>query len=133
MNHSVVLLLLVGGLSGSFQCAVADKLAQPACLSLAELSGSALQTTPGSEKASFMRAYTEAECFVGETARLGMQWLKTEQILHSSLQEADDGHWDEAFHLLKKARFQAEAALLQAEYESRAWKRRVISNPETGK
>lgn len=132
MNNHALLLLLVG-LSGALQSAEAETLGQTKCVSTENLSGQASMIKPGSEQTSFSRAYTEARCFIEESERLGVQWLKTEQILHSSAQKADDGHWDEAFQLLKKARFQAETALNQAKYESGAWERRVISKPEAGK
>ena len=59
-------------------------------------------------------------------ASVGAEWLETEGLLFRSREEADRGNWRTALELVQKACLQAELALQQAEYESIAWKSRVI-------
>lgn len=80
----------------------------------------------GSAKENYKLSYARAECFRLAAASAGAEWLKTEDLLLSSAAEAAKGNWDGARELVQKARFQAEAALLQAGYESQAWRDRVV-------
>lgn len=59
-------------------------------------------------------------------AKAGTEWLKTEELLLQSQVEANNTNWDTAYRLTYKACHQAELALQQAEYESQAWKHRVV-------
>ena len=120
VNIKPLVFLVFCALPGTFQYARADSVEQPDCI--------ALPKPPGveSEKDSFMRAHAEAECFRMAAARVGAEWLKTEQLLKRSLEEAQNKRWDVAHQLVEKARFQAETALQQAGHEARAWQHRVI-------
>ena len=78
------------------------------------------------------REYFEQRISVAEhlrqtAASKGAEWLETENLLIRSREEAGDGNWNVAFQLLQKACVQAELALQQAEYESKAWKSRVVN------
>jgi hypothetical protein len=61
-----------------------------------------------------------------EAAAVGAEWLETGKLLDQASEEAADGNMDVAFSLLDKARFQAEAAIKQAEHEAGAWGSRVV-------
>ena len=121
-----LILFLAGGLTVSFQPVRADTAQEIDCTSTAGPSAVGSETTPGSEKDHFERSFTEAECFRKAAARAGAEWLKTEDLLSRATEEAENGHWDIALQLVERARFQAETALSQAEYEALAWKHRVI-------
>ena len=78
------------------------------------------------------REYFEQQISVAERLRQtaaskDAEWLETENLLIRSREEAGDGNWNTAFQLLQKACVQAELALQQAEYESQAWKSRVVN------
>ena len=75
---------------------------------------------------TFERRLAEAEQLRLEAAAAGAEWLQTESLLDQAREEAARGDTDAALALVDKARFQAEAALLQAEHESTAWQERVI-------
>jgi len=81
---------------------------------------------PATQKDIFMHSYEVAECLRRLASAKGVEWLETEGLLVRSLQEADKGNWETASGLVKKAHFQADAALQQAEYEAGAWKQRVV-------
>lgn len=88
-----------------------------------QLSGSSRETN---------RKYFEQQVSVAERLRQtaaskDAEWLETENLLIRSREEAGDGNWNAAFQLLQKACVQAELALQQAEYESQAWKSRVVN------
>jgi hypothetical protein len=74
----------------------------------------------------FERGLAEAEQLRLEAAAAGAEWLQTGNLLEQAREEAAAGDLDAALALVDKARFQAEAALRQAEYESTAWQDRVI-------
>jgi hypothetical protein len=133
MNTTTFVLLLVCVMTAAHQGVRADTLEPLNCSKMAGLSEAIAERTPGLEKESFEQLYTEAECFSNAAARAGAQWLQTEQLLKSSFEAAQDGHWDDAFQSVGKARFEAETALQQADYEAHAWQRRVIRQKETGK
>ena len=75
---------------------------------------------------TFERQLAEAEQLRLEAAAAGAEWLQTEGLLDEARDEAARGDMDSALALVDKARFQAEAALRQAEHESTAWRDRVI-------
>ena len=81
---------------------------------------------PGSALVNYKQSHARAERFRLAAARAGAEWLKTEELLQRSAEEAAQGNWDRADRLIQKAQFQAETALLQAEHESQAWKHRVV-------
>jgi hypothetical protein len=74
----------------------------------------------------FEQRLAEAEHLRAEAAAAGAEWLQTGNLLEQAREEAAAGDLDAALALVDKARFQAEAALRQAEYESTAWQDRVI-------
>ena len=91
-----------------------------AVIILAAVFAAAGCTTP------FERQWAEAEQLRLEAAAAGAEWLKTEALLDQARDEAAEGDMDAALALVEKARFQSEAALRQADYESTAWQNRVI-------
>jgi hypothetical protein len=126
MKVCVFLILFLAGLTVFFQPVRADTEQEIDCTSTAGSSAVGSETTPGSEKDHFEVSFTEAECFRKAAARAGAEWLKTENLLNRATEEAENGNWDIAVQLVDRARFQAETALSQAEYEALAWKHRVI-------
>lgn len=81
---------------------------------------------PGTADEKFKRLYDSVECLRKKAATKGAEWLDTETLLESALQEAGKGHQDTATQLLMKAHLQAVRALEQADHEAQAWKHRVI-------
>ena len=79
---------------------------------------------PGEE--AFNRSYTEAENLRLSASRKGAEWLKTGEMLRRSTEKAREGNWKEALQLVRKARFQAEMALQQADREAVSWQHRVV-------
>ena len=75
---------------------------------------------------TFERQWAEAEQLRLEAAAAGVEWLRTEALLDQARDEAAAGDMDAALALVDKARFQSEAALRQADHESKAWQNRVI-------
>lgn len=74
----------------------------------------------------FEQRFAEAERLRADASAAGAEWLETGKLLDQANEEAADGNMDVAFSLLDKARFQAEAAIKQAEYEASAWASRVV-------
>ena len=72
------------------------------------------------------RQLAEAEALRLEAAAAGGEWLQTESLLQQAREEADRGNTEAALSLIAEARFQAEAAIRQAEHESVAWRDRVV-------
>jgi hypothetical protein len=70
--------------------------------------------------------YDEAERLRQQAAAEGYEWLGTAGLLDKAQQRAAAGDTDAALELVEQARFQADAALRQAEAESDAWRRRVL-------
>ena len=84
-------------------------------------------SSPETNRKFFEQQISVAEHLRQTAASKGAEWLETENLLIRSREEAGDGNWDAAFQLLQKACAQAELALQQAEYESKAWKSRVVN------
>lgn len=74
----------------------------------------------------FERRYAEAEQLRIEAADRGYEWIGTAGLLEEARSAADAGDNEAALELVAEARFQAEAALQQAEREREAWRRRVV-------
>jgi len=74
----------------------------------------------------FERRYAEAEQLRGEATAMGAEWLGTEGLLEAARDALEQGENDSALALVEEARFQAEAAIRQAEQESDAWRTRVV-------
>jgi hypothetical protein len=74
----------------------------------------------------FERQLAEAEQLRQEAAAAGAEWLQTERLLEQAREEAAQGDTQSALALVAEARFQAEAALRQAEHEAEAWRDRVV-------
>jgi hypothetical protein len=74
----------------------------------------------------FERRLAEAEQLRLEAAAAGAEWLQTGSLLEQARDQAAAGDMDAALALVDKAQFQAQAALRQADYESAAWRNRVI-------
>ena len=74
----------------------------------------------------FERRYDEAESMRVQAAEQGYEWIGTHKLLDEAAAAADEGNTETALELAEQARFQAEAALQQAEREKDAWRRRVV-------
>jgi hypothetical protein len=74
----------------------------------------------------FERRYAEAEQLRLDAAAAGAEWLQTEDLLVASREAAEEGDTSAALALVEEAKFQAEAAMRQAQYESGAWRDRVV-------
>ena len=74
----------------------------------------------------FERRYAEAERMRLDAAAAGAEWLQTEEVLAASREAAEQGDTSAALALVEEAKFQAEAALRQAEHEADAWRDRVV-------
>ena len=74
----------------------------------------------------FERRYAEAEQLRLDAAAAGAEWLQTEELLAASREAAEEGDTSAALALVEEAKFQAEAAMRQAEDESEAWRDRVV-------
>lgn len=74
----------------------------------------------------FERRYDEAERLRVQAAEQGYEWIGTKKLLDQAAAAADEGDTETALELAEQARFQAEAALQQAERENDAWRRRVV-------
>lgn len=74
----------------------------------------------------FDRRLAEAEQLREEAAAAGAEWLQTEGLLEQAREAAANGDTQTALSLVAEARFQAEAALRQAEHEAEAWRDRVV-------
>ena len=74
----------------------------------------------------FERRYAEAEQLRMDAAAMGAEWLETGKLLEAAIDADEQGDSDEALELVEEARFQAEAAIRQAEHESGAWRERVV-------
>jgi len=85
-----------------------------------------LANNPGNQKLYFEQRFSAAESLRQAAASAGAEWLKTESLLIRASEEAASGNWNLALQLTAKACQQAELALQQAQYESEAWKSRVI-------
>jgi hypothetical protein len=68
----------------------------------------------------------EAESLRQQAAQAGYEWLETAALLEQARTEMENGSLENALALIEKARFQAEAALLQASHEAEAWRSRVV-------
>ena len=77
-------------------------------------------------RVNFEQQFTVAEGLRQSAARTGAEWLETEDLLTGARKEAARGNWKPAARLIEEACNQAELALQQAEYESGAWKSRVV-------
>jgi hypothetical protein len=74
----------------------------------------------------FERRYDEAERLRADAAAMGAEWLQTEQLLADARKTAEQGDRNAALALVEEARFQAEAAIRQADHEADAWRDRVV-------
>jgi hypothetical protein len=74
----------------------------------------------------FEREYEAAEQLRTQAADAGYEWIETGAILQQARESYDTGDIEEALALVRKARFQAEAAIEQAGYEAETWQQRVL-------
>jgi curli biogenesis system outer membrane secretion channel CsgG len=74
----------------------------------------------------FERRYAEAEQLRMDAAATGAEWLGTGKLLEAAVDAKEQGDSDTALELVEEAKFQAEAAIRQAEHESGAWRERVV-------
>ena len=90
------------------------------------LSGVVLSIATAACASEFEQRFAEADAFRLEAAAQGYEWLETAALLDEAREQVEQGDVATALVLIDKARFQAEAALLQAEREQEAWKGRVV-------
>ena len=93
---------------------------------LAAMVGAMLLLALAGCASEFERLYNEAERLHIEAAAKGFEWLTTADLLEQARAEAAAGDEEAALALAERARFQANAALQQADREAEAWKRRVL-------
>ena len=74
----------------------------------------------------FDRRYAEAERLRQAAADAGYEWIETGALLEQAREAQVAGDAELAARLVGIARFQAEAAVVQAEREAEAWQERVI-------
>lgn len=74
----------------------------------------------------FEKRYAQADGLRADAAALGWEWLDTGKLLDQAREAAANGDEETALALVEKARFQADAAIKQAEHEVEAWKGRVV-------
>ena len=74
----------------------------------------------------FDREYAATEQWRTAAAEAGYEWIETGKLLEEAREQEARGNREAAFALLAKARFQAEAAIKQAEHEADAWRGRVV-------
>jgi len=74
----------------------------------------------------FQLLFDEAERLRAEAAAAGAEWRDTGALLDEARAAAARGEADKALALVEQARFQAAAAISQAEREAEAWKKRVV-------
>lgn len=74
----------------------------------------------------FERRFSEAERLRAEASAAGAEWLQTAKLLEQARDAEAGGDNEAALVLVEEARFQAEAALRQAEHEATAWRARVV-------
>jgi hypothetical protein len=85
-----------------------------------------LALAPGVRGEDFEASLEAAEQLRAKAAKAGAEWLQTGQLLDEARTAAADGDMQAAIALVEQARFQAEAAISQAEKEAEAWKSRVV-------
>ena len=74
----------------------------------------------------FEQRYEEAERLRRQAAEQGFEWIGTAGLLEQAQVQAGAGNNSKALEFVEKARFQADAAIRQAEHEAEAWKSRVV-------
>lgn len=74
----------------------------------------------------FERELAAAEHLRVEASAVGAEWLETGKLLDQAKEAAARDEMDDANSLLAKARFEAETAIKQAQYEASAWASRVL-------
>ena len=85
-----------------------------------------LAFAPGARGEDFEVRLEAAEQLRAKAALAGTEWLDTGRLLDEARRAAQEGDTQTAMALVEQARFQAEAAISQAEHEAEAWKRRVV-------
>jgi hypothetical protein len=74
----------------------------------------------------FDRSFDEAEALRARAAGQGVEWIGTGALLDEAREAAANGDEQAALELVAVAKFQAEAALQQAEREAELWQHRVL-------
>ncbi len=74
----------------------------------------------------FEQKLVAAERLRVEASEAGAEWLRTGSLLEQAQEAQARGDLDAASELLAKARFEAETAIKQADYEAGAWASRVV-------
>jgi hypothetical protein len=100
-------------------------------ISLAGCSPSADEdaTKPGgSDSGAYEDAYSAAEAAIKKAHDKGHAWTTTEALLAASRQAADNGDFDQAIELANEAKRHGQLASAQADFESEAWRERVITD-----
>ena len=77
------------------------------------------------EMEDFVQEFQEANALRKQSAELGHEWRDTAGFLREAKKKAESGELEEARELVALAKFQAEAAIAQAEREAVIWMGRV--------
>lgn len=85
-----------------------------------------LSLCAGGCASEFDQRLDEAEQLRHDAAARGYEWIGTADLLQQAQASQASGDLEAALALVEQARFQAAAALQQAEHESEAWKQRVV-------
>ncbi len=84
---------------------------------------------PGaSDAGAYEVAYSAAEAAIKEADDKGHAWTTTAALLAASRQAADNGDFDQAIELANEAKRHGELASAQADFESEAWRERVVTD-----
>ena len=79
---------------------------------------------------AFERRYDEADELRRQAAQRGHEWIGTAGLLEQARDAEARGDTETAMQLVERARFQADAALRQADHEAEAWRGRVVRKKE---
>ena len=90
------------------------------------LSGMLLALAAAGCATEFERRYADADALRQQAAARGYEWIGTAGLLEQAQEQAAQGNEEAALELVEAARFQADAALQQAEHEATAWQNRVL-------
>ena len=74
----------------------------------------------------FNAAFTEANDLRKKSGEVAHEWRDTAKILKSAQAAAEEGDFEKAMKLVAEAKFQSNAAIAQADRESRLWEGRVV-------
>ncbi len=96
------------------------------CFSLFFAMASVSQATSSDFALAFNEAYKEANELRKQSGKLGHEWRDIRKLLKQAAEAAQTGDQEKAMKLVAEAKFQSEAAIVQANREQKLWEGRVI-------